>query len=236
MRPSIFQPDRFDLVVQPKHDNPAQRKNVVVTDAALNLIDEKYLQEESKKLSQQAVIKRSSREKYIGVLIGGNTKQFRLKPQDIAEVLRQLKSAAQKLDCSILLSTSRRTPPQIEALIKDELNNYDRCGLLIIANEKNYPFAVGGILGLSDTVVTSPESISMISEAVNSKKHIVIFGAGTVKGRHVEFLRNLSNKNLIYSVQPYELTRTLELIWSLKPQVKDLRDNEAIREALKKIL
>jgi KDO2-lipid IV(A) lauroyltransferase len=236
MKPSIFNPDRFDLVVQPKHDNPPERKNIVVTDAALNLIDEKYLQEEAEKLSQQTAIKRSSKEKYIGVLIGGDTKQFILKPQDISIVLSQLKSASQKMDCRILVSTSRRTTPEIEALIKNELKDNDRCSLLIIANEKNYSFAVGGILGLSDAVVASPESISMISEAVNSRKHVVVFAAASVKGRHKAFLENLSDKNLIYSAEPHELTRTLELIWSLKPEVKRLKDNEAIREALKKIL
>jgi KDO2-lipid IV(A) lauroyltransferase len=236
MRPSIFHSDRFDLVVQPKHDNPPGRKNIVVTDVALNLIDEKYLQDESEKLCQQTAIKKSSKERYIGVLIGGNTKQFRLKPQDISEVLRQLKSAARKLDCRILVSTSRRTPPQIETLIKNELKSDDRCGLLIIANEKNYPFAVGGILGLSDTVIASPESISMISEAVNSRKHVVIFGEASIKGRHKAFLQNLLDKHLIHSSEPYELARTLESIRFLKPGFEFLRDNEAIREALKKIL
>jgi len=236
MRPSISSTDRFDLVVISKHDNPPLKRNIAVVDGALNLIDEEYLKDQSKKLSELTAIKPLASQLHIGILIGGNTKNFQLKTADILEMSRQIKSAAEKLNAQLLISTSRRTPPQIEDLLKKEFKDYGRCKLLIIANEKNYPFAVGGVLGLAEIVVLSPESVSMISEAASSGKYVLVFGYDGVRGRHRGFLDNLRGNNYIYLSESGDLSSTLEKVWSVRPEIKILKDNQVINEALKKVL
>ncbi|MFH1641169.1 MAG: ELM1/GtrOC1 family putative glycosyltransferase, partial [Candidatus Omnitrophota bacterium] len=52
MRPSILSARRFDLIIKPRHDRALKRKNVLVTEGALNLIDEDYLKEQSGRLVQ----------------------------------------------------------------------------------------------------------------------------------------------------------------------------------------
>ena len=90
-------------------------------------------------------------------------------------MIDQIKEAALHYNADILLTTSRRTPAAIEQIITKELKNFERCSLCIIANQRNIPEAVGGILGLSDLVIVSGESISMVSEALSSGKRTIVF-------------------------------------------------------------
>lgn len=234
MRPSILSTKRFNLVIMPQHDNPPRRRNVVVTEGALNLIDGEYLKGESKKLITDYGL--AIADFYIGLLIGGDTKNFHLEKDRILEVIRQIKSVSEKLNAHILVTTSRRTQEEIEKIVKEEFKDYPYCKLLIIANEKNLPFAVGGILGLSQLIVSSPESISMISEAVNSKKYVLVFKSQGLSKRHLRFLNYFTKNKYIYLVNSYNLSKTIDYIWMNRPAINSLKDNLLIKEAIAKIL
>lgn len=234
MRPGLLSLRKFDLVIMPRHDSPPQRKNVVVTEGALNLIDEEYLKEQSGKLTPSSQL--PTPDLYIGLLIGGDSKKFALGKDNILEVIRQIKITAEKLDAGILVTTSRRTSQEAESLIKAEFTDYARCKLLIIANEKNIPEAVGGILGLSRIIVVSPESISMISEAASSKKYVFVFKGNGLNKRHREFLRHFAGNKYIYLGLPDNLSGQIQGVWSQKPKVYSLRDNSLVREAIGRTL
>jgi KDO2-lipid IV(A) lauroyltransferase len=236
MRPSIFSLKRFDLVVQPEHDSPAARKNIVVIEGALNLIDQPYLSQQSEELKKQAGLDIDPAKLYIGLLIGGNTKDFCLNIDTVKEAVSQIKKAARNFNAEILVSTSRRTKAEIVDLLKNEFQGYPACKLLIIANEKNYPSAVGGILDLSHVVITSAESISMICEAVSSKKFVVVFAATGLKGRHKKFLDDFSAQKYIHLSRSQDLAQTIDLLLIAKPRIKNLNNNAIIEEALKKVL
>jgi KDO2-lipid IV(A) lauroyltransferase len=243
MRPSILNLRRFDLVVMPKHDNPPKRRNVVTTEGALNLIDEKYLKEQSERLLQaigyrlQATCLPAGRAgNYLGLLVGGDTKNFLLNKDIILEVIRQIKTASQNLNTDILVTTSRRTSKEIESLIKDEFKDYSHCKLLIIANEKNIPEAVGGILGLAQIIIASPESISMISEAANSKKYVLVFESKGLDKKHRRFIEHFARNRYIYLLESSNLANKIEEIWLNKPQINILKDNFLVSEALKRLL
>jgi mitochondrial fission protein ELM1 len=151
-------------------------------------------------------------------------------------VIKQIKSACERWNAQILVTTSRRTSLEVEKLIKEEFKDYSRCKFLVIANEKNFPFAVGGILGLSHIVITSPESISMISEAASCNKYAVVFNSRGLSKKHRRFLDFLTENKYIYLAEPYDLSRTIEYIWQNKPQIHVLKDSFLISEAIKKIL
>jgi len=236
LRPSFLSTKKFDLVIMPKHDNPAKRANIVTIDGALNLINKKYLEEQSSGLLTEFKLQAQGAKPFIGVLIGGDSKNFALAPDLILNLIREIKTVAEKIDASILLTTSRRTSGKIENLIKSEFKDYSRCKLMIIANENNSPFAVGGILGLSQIVVTSAESISMVSEAATSGKHVLVFRAQGLRRKHQRFLDNLSNKNYIHLVEAGALAGKIEGLLKDKPHVKTLADNVLVAEAIKKIL
>ena len=236
MRPGFLSTKKFDLAIIPKHDNPASDKNIVVTQGALNLVNDEYLREQSEKLKESFQLSAFSFQLNIGLLIGGDTKGFILLKEKVSEVIKQIKAAAQSLDAGILVTTSRRTSKEIEMLVKEELGNSPSCKLMVIANEKNFPEAVGGLLALCSVIVTSPESISMISEAVSSKKYVLVFRAEGLSPKHIAFLENSAKNKYIYLTEPDDLGKKIEDIWANKPEVYASKDNILVKEALTKIL
>lgn len=236
MRPQFLSTKKFDLVIMPKHDRPKKRKNIVITDGALNLVDDDYLKVQSDKFMGAFNLKAEPEGFTIGLLIGGQTKNFHLAIDTVEEVTRQLKSSCEKNKTSILATTSRRTSQIIENFLQDELKSYPYCKALIIANLENPPFALGGILGLSRIIVTSCESISMISEAVISKKYVIVFKSPGLDKKHRRFLDYFAQNKYIYLIEPDELERTIEFIKKNKPEVNILKDGSIVSESLKKIL
>ena len=233
MRPSLLSTRRFDLVIMPRHDNPPRRNNVIAINGALNLIDENYLRQQSEKLLSAINYKPLATN--IGLLIGGDSKHFRLSTDSVLEVINQVKEAAQILDAGILVTTSRRTSPEVEGLVKDEFRNYPRCKLLVIANEKNIPEAVGGILGLSRLIVVSPESISMICEAAASAKFVLVF-KDKVSQKHKRFLERMFKEKYIYLCGPGEISSLAKSLLQDKPAINKLDDRLIIKQALKRII
>ncbi|MDD2928170.1 MAG: ELM1/GtrOC1 family putative glycosyltransferase, partial [Candidatus Omnitrophica bacterium] len=173
---------------------------------------------------------------YIGLLLGGNSKKFILDRALAARLAGQVKAAAEKMDASILITTSRRTSAEVEGLLKQEFKEYPRCKLMVIANEKNIPQAVGGILGLSQFIITSPESISMISEAASSSKFVVVFTSAGLSRKHTGFLKGLALNNYIYLSRIDKLGRTIADIRQNKEPVKVLADRETVSKAIEKVL
>ncbi|MFA4993562.1 MAG: ELM1/GtrOC1 family putative glycosyltransferase [Candidatus Omnitrophota bacterium] len=240
MRPANLGLKKFDLAIIPAHDWPQGRglpaKNVVVTEGALNLVDADYLKERSARLQQSGFLRGPLLNSCIGVLIGGNSRKFSISRQAIIELAGQIKKSAEELDADILVSTSRRTPPEAEQAVKNEFDAYGRCKLLIIANEKNHPDAVGGILGLSRVIICSPESISMISEAVMAGKYVVTFKAGGLSRKHRRFLENYQSKGYVYLKEIKEFSAFIEEVWRNHPEVSLPGNNLKVSAALDKIL
>jgi mitochondrial fission protein ELM1 len=208
----------------------------VITEGALNLIDADYLSQKTKRLEQSGLFKGPLLNPCIGVLIGGNSKRFSLGIEVIKDLAREIKKSAEALNADILISTSRRSSLEVEEAIKNEFSNYVRCKLLVIARQNNNPDVVGGILGSSSLIVSSPESISMISEAVCAEKYVVVFNSGNLSAKHQRFLKNYSNQGYIYLKQIKDLSAGINQLWRNKPQVSSPKDNLKVIEGLNKIL
>jgi mitochondrial fission protein ELM1 len=107
---------------------------------------------------------------------------------------------------------------------------------LIIANENNIPEAVGGILALSRIIITSAESISMISEALSSRKYVLVFHPHSLSRKHERFLGYFAKNKYLYLTESGDLSGTISNIWLSKPKTGILRDSFLVGEAIKKIL
>ena len=235
MHPRLLNTKKFDLVIAPKHDNLKARKNVLQINGALNLINDDYLKVHGELLKKN-IPGYDPKALYIGLLMGGDTKKFTLIESMVKEVVLELKKAADEVDANILMTTSRRTPEKIEELLKNEFKDYGRSKLQIIANENNIPQAVGGILSLSKIIITSPESISMISEAAGSGKPVLVFGMPGLSKRHKIFLKNISQGGYIHLIKTNELAKNLKTLLSQSNKPDKLNDGLLVREALRGIL
>lgn len=199
MKPAPFPARQFTLSVIPYHDSPRFGRNVFVTEGALNLITPEYLNEQAGQLRAAAGVKTDR--PVIGLLIGGDSKEYRMAPEAIGALIEQVKKFADDHDARILLTTSRRTPPEIDRLLHAALDGYSRCGLKVFPNENNISSAVGGILGMSSMTVVTGESISMVSEAASSGNPVVVFDLLRKKAdkrtRHEVFLNKLQARHRI---------------------------------------
>jgi KDO2-lipid IV(A) lauroyltransferase len=242
LKPGMLNIKKFDAVILPQHDKPKLRDNVIITKGAPNLINKKYLEEQSEQL-----LKRFSHLKIgggykVGLLLGGDTKNHVLSEKSVRIMINQLKELANEEMVELLVTTSRRTPAKIESLLQRELRKYPRCRLLIIANQHNVPEAVGGILGVADAVVVSGDSISMISEAASSGKPTLVFpmeerlnnSKATMK--HNSFIDMLNEQNFILSTEPQNLKESLYNIAKNKIQLIKLDDYSLIAEGLKNLI
>lgn len=242
LKPGILGFRRFDLAVVPKHDRPPNRKNIVITQGAPNLIDEEYLEREKESLIKSFPNLSESPRQKIGLLIGGNTRKYILTPPLLEEVAEAVKRVSEKFNLDILITTSRRTPIYMEDILKKEMGSFVRNRLLIIANQNNHPSAVGGILALSEIVVVSGESISMISEAASSGNTVIVFrpeirpGFDQASDKHERFLRNLDKQGFIHLADGGALEAVLSDCLTSEKTAEKLNDNFIIKEALDRII
>ena len=236
LKPGFLSFERFNLVVLPQHDVPRgvhSKARIAVTRTALNLINPQYLSEQSQLLLNRYSHLKDNHRTKIGVLIGGNTKNVEFTESAIKIVVHQLKEVALQLNADILLTTSRRTPEHVEQLIWRELKKFERCALLISATHGNVPEAIGGILGLSDYLVVSGESISMVSEAMASGKKTIVFAVGRtdadVQGnKYEQFVDKLNEQGYLTSCSIKGVGQTLYNAMRDKIRFKPLNDHDAL--------
>lgn len=238
MKPGLVSPSKFDLAIIPEHDRPVRKKNIAVTKTALNLIDDDSMREGAVNL-QSGVRSLEQKKTRIGVLIGGESKSYTLTSELIAVVVDELIKAANGLSGELLVTTSRRTSSEVDTLIKERLLKHPLCPLLVIANEKNIEGTVAGILGLSDIVVVSGESISMISEALSSNKPVIVFETGKKSDRdtrHGQFLNSLKEKRYVVLVKPEDLFGEINRIYHITPVLQSTDDIKVISEAISRLI
>jgi len=237
MKPVPFSPNRFDLSIIPEHDHPKKNKRILVTTGALNLVTPRYLEESLRQLKEKIKFKPGAK---IGVIIGGDSRDYRLSAQTAETMLSQVKEFAQKYDLEIMLTTSRRTSPEIDKLVASALKDYPRCIFKVFPNEKNYDYALAGILAACDYLVVSGESISMISEAAAAGRNTVVFrlelNNKTKIPKHEIFLENMSRNNYIMLTDADKILRALV---SLKEENKGLNcldERKNLDQAIKNLL
>lgn len=237
MRPNIYNMNKYDLAIIPTHDRPKQMPNVVVTRGAVADSNKELLERYGGELKKRFNL---TKDKVMGILIGGDSKAYIFSPQLINSILDAVTLAADDLDADILLTTSRRTSSAVEKTIKARLAGSKRVKLLLIANEYNFEGAIEGILGLSNILIVSGESVAMVSEAVNSGKGVLVFMPhrksllfGTKQERLV---KDLEAQHRIVVSSPNRL-RT-DICGSVREGLKlnVTSDADSIRTALEKII
>jgi len=231
MKPGFLGYGKFNLVVLPRHDvhRSIRNKKIVVTDISPNLINESYLEKGKEALSKKI---NKKNDLTIGVLLGGDSSDFKYEKDDIRNMISQVLNASEKLKADILFTTSRRTPRDIEEVVKERLAKEPTCKLLVIANENNMPYAVSGILGLSDVLLVSGESTSMVSEAVSSGKRTVVFKGRKVRNnttkpaKHEIFLDRLCQTGNLKISEPEHIADTIcDAIKASAPRKKSEKED-----------
>ncbi len=172
-RPSPMGTIYFDLAILPRENWPRrEKKHVCKTIGVPNAISEDRLDERRRQLQMELNLPSRVR---IGVLVGGEDRYDTITASTATRLIGSLEGISKKLDCQILLTTSRRTPPAVTELIGQRLSDSDLCPILVLADrESPIPDPVEAILALSDVILVTEDSFSMVCEAASSGRHTFI--------------------------------------------------------------
>jgi hypothetical protein len=105
----------------------------------------------------------------LGVVLGGNSKDFRFTPEDEARLLAGLRAVVQS-PVMLLVTPSRRTPPALADAVRALAQN-SRSYFWDGAGENPYL----AILARSETLLVTADSTNMVGEAVASGRPVLVF-------------------------------------------------------------
>lgn len=227
---------QFDLAVIPRHDAPGKHKNVVETLLAPNLMEAGSLKKYGDKM--RSAVKVSS-DKIVGLFIGGDNPEFSLNKESAGDAISQIMAFCDRNGAELFVTTSRRTPGDVEAIVKERLSGYPRCKFLVIANEDNPEWTVGGMLDTCKVAVVSGESISMVSESITAGRKTVVFKLPKKTDeltKHEKMLADLVREGYISTCLPRELDLAVSQAFVDRRKPRDIRDREAIFEAVRRLV
>ena len=154
----------FDFIVAPEHDG-ITGENVINTKGAIH-----YLTKEEILINRNyldSFIKKDNR-KIISLIIGGPTKYYDYSDENLEKIFNKLKTLVEKKEYQLVIIPSMRTPKSI--IEKAKLFFGERHTVIESVDKKAYLSA----LAISEYIVVTCDSSSMISEAALTGKPIYI--------------------------------------------------------------
>ena len=210
--------DKFDLIVCPDHDN-LKGKNVIKTTGAIHYISEKEILKERNYLQIDKEDK-----KVIALIIGGPNKYYTFSDKEINFLFNRIKTIFTRDKYKLVIIPSYRTPLDI---IKKAYNSFGHDHIVIKEIDKK---AYLSALSISDYIVVTCDSTSMISEAAITGKPVYVAQMEPKKNnlRFQKFFSQFKQLNIIK-----DLTDKIDL-WSYDKLDEVNRISHQINEKIKK--
>jgi mitochondrial fission protein ELM1 len=237
-RPSPVGIHHFDLAILPRMYWPRRnRSNVCKTLGVPNRVCPEKLETQRKELRADLGL---SDQRRIGVLIGGEDRYDIITQTTAVRLIEVLQQFATKRDKQLLLTTSRRTPLSVENLISKRLANNQHCPILVLAHgESALTDPVGTIFALSDVVIVTEDSFSMVCEAASSGKRVIILEVDHKTRRRPKQHQVYSEIMRYASVKwsdVEDLEASLEAALADESPIKSLQDTQAAATAVRRLL
>ncbi|WP_313929477.1 mitochondrial fission ELM1 family protein [Pseudoxanthomonas sp.] len=184
-------PSHWDLVIAPEHDG-LTGPNVLTLLGSLNPVDDAWLADARAAFPTLAALP-SPR---TAVLLGGDSAHYRFDAAAFARLALLLDDVA--ADGSLLVTTSRRTPPAVIHAVRRRWAH--RPHTLLWCDPSDGPNPYAGLLAWADRIVCTPESVNMLSEACGTRVPVQVFEPGRVGGRPRRFLDALRQRGRIHDL------------------------------------
>ena len=160
------------------------------------------------------------------LIIGGSIKKHPFSLENAEALAIATKNLKEKEGGSLLITTSRRTGSEAEALIMSHLKDIPHYAFLWGSKDEN-PYL--GYLACSDNLIVTGDSVSMCCEATASKKPLRIFtGKSWLTPKHMRFVESLYKEGFAYDL----LSQTEQ---SIKTPNKQLNIAQEIAQIISKI-
>ena len=154
--------DNFDFVVVPEHDS-IKGENVITSKGAIHYLRNDELDENINYLKSRVV-----KEKLVTLIVGGPTKYYDYQEKSIKEIFSKVYENFINKGFQLIFIPSMRTPKKIIDLAK---NYFDENQIIITQVDKK---AYLSSLKLSDYIIVTCDSTSMISESAITGKPIYV--------------------------------------------------------------
>ena len=176
--------EHFDLIVSPEHDR-LKGENVINTTGAIHYLTKKEINDNSKYLG----IERDKRKELVAFIIGGPNKYFNYSDKQIHKLFNKVKTLFTPDKFKIIVIPSYRTPKNI---LKIAYNTFSINHHVVKNIDKK---AYLSALGISNYIVVTCDSTSMISEAAMTGKPVYIAMMKSFKptGRFKKFYSQLKD-------------------------------------------
>jgi len=207
----------FDVVVSPKHDK-CKGLNVIETEGALTKINSKYIKNINKKKPPRIL-----KEKFISVLIGGDSRHHKITRSILDKIIKNLKSIQEKKKIRVFILISRRTGKKDYLYLKKNL--ISKNFIFVLPNSKKVSYL--NAISFAKAIIVTSDSVSMVTEACSTGKPAYIIDIPTKSKRFSLFIKNLIHLKLAYYLKDSI---------SLKIKKKALNDIDRVVEKIKKKL
>ncbi|MGI9169372.1 MAG: mitochondrial fission ELM1 family protein, partial [Caulobacteraceae bacterium] len=180
-------PSRFDLVVAMEHDRLPAGPNVIEVATALHGLTPEILAAAGAAWSERfAGLGRPM----AGIMIGGSARGNPFTDDHGRRLLAALERLRGEAGAALAITPSRRTPAALLARLRGAFEGDRRVFIWDGTGENPY----AGILALSDRLVVTGDSVSMVSEALATGRPVEVFDLGF--RRYAPFLRRLEARGL----------------------------------------
>ena len=180
-------PRHWDLVIAPQHDG-LRGANVITMLGSLNPVDDAWLADAAARFPALMALPHPR----VVLLVGAPTRHAPWSAAALQTHLEALRQRVHSEGGSLLATVSRRTPSTVIDLLRAQLR--DVPGLLWDGHGDNpYP----GLLACADTLVCTPDSVNMLSEACATHAPVQVLEADCADGKIAAFLDALHERGRI---------------------------------------
>ena len=212
-------PATFDLVAVPQHDH-TRGANVMLTRTALHRVTPQKLLSEAQKFKGQFDHLPATR---VAVLIGGSSKRHTMTADITKRLAARLAALAARNDVGLLVTASRRTGAENEAILRQTLTGSN---VVFWDGQGANPYFA--FLDAATHILVTQDSVSMTSEALSTGKPVMTIPLEGSSRRHTLFHSLLQEQGFTR-----EFDGTLQT-WSYPPLNDTLAVAHKILDDLKK--
>ena len=197
--------DNFDFVVAPEHDG-LKGSNVLTSKGAVHYLTNDELEQNKNYLKSRV----NSQKKIVTLILGGPTRYYDYSNQVIKGIFLKIEQNFLKKNYQVIVVPSMRTPQHI---IEKAKNYFDKDQIIILNVDKK---AYLSSLKISDHIIVTCDSTSMISEAAITGKPIYVAQMPAIKNnqRFQSFFNLFESLNIIKelsdSVESWNYTKLNE--------------------------
>ena len=174
----------FDLVVSMRHDG-VTGPNVIVVDTAIHRVTPAKL--DAARNTWRERLSELPRP-LVSVILGGRSRSLRFTPAVADTLIERLKHLTTTTGAGLMITPSRRTEPEIVARFK-AFADANPSSVRFWDGQGDNPYF--GMLALSDALIVTEDSVSMVSEALASGKPVGTMPLEGKAKRHQAFIDRL---------------------------------------------